>query len=54
MDYYSLVKKRNQTIDTPNSIDESQKTVLGERSQTKESILYDSIYVKFSKVQINL
>ena len=49
-----LTSKKEQTIDTPNNMDESQKIVLSERSQTKESIVYNSIYTKFLKVPINL
>lgn len=49
-----LTSKKEQTIDTPNNMDESQKIVLSERSQTEESILYSSIYTKFLQVPINL
>lgn len=47
-----LICKKEQT--TSNNVDESQKTVLCERSQTREFILYDSIYIKFLKVEMDL
>ena len=47
--------KKERTIDPPINIGESQNNYADWKAQTKkEYILYDSIYMKFWKIQTNL
>lgn len=46
MDYYAAIKKE-QITDICNNVNESQNTLLCERSYMHKSILYDFICMKF-------
>lgn len=46
--------KKERTIVANNKIEDSQNIILNERSQTKEYIKYDSIYIKPYKMKANL